>query len=327
MMMMMMMIMMVVIVIAIILVNRSRLAAAGCTGMPAVDSPQSTALDSVAAPLQVAARFAVNRRGLTADTSVFPHRLRGGLREGVAVFSFILTLLSLLQPIPAFGVSPRKSVADGVKHYNKEEFDQALTEFLAALEKSSERPEIRYDLGTALYKLQQYPQAAEALSKAAVAKNPRIAGDAWFNLGNAMFNAQKLDEAVGAYKQALKLNHKDEDAKHNLELALRMKQIQQQQPQPSQSDSTQQQKQQQQQQQKQQQEQKEQEQQQQQAQQAQTDSTRQDSSQSQPQIQRGPMSREEAEKLLQALEQDEQDAQKEKIRRMMGEPRRAEKDW
>ncbi len=238
---------------------------------------------------------------------------------------FIKTLI-IISPSVASAVSPRQSVDKGIKHYNKEEFEQALTEFLAALEKSPNRPEIRYDLGTALYKLQQYPQAAEALSKAASTNDPKIASNAWFNLGNAMFNAQKLDEAVAAYKQALKLNHRDEDAKHNLELALRMKQILEQQPNESKSDSTKQQRQQQQGQQKEQQQQKGQ-QEQQKVEQAQVDSMKQDSLKDQQEFQNSPMSREEAQRLLQALEQEEQEAQKEKILRTMGEPKRVEKDW
>lgn len=236
----------------------------------------------------------------------------------------------LLGASPVLADSPRSAAARGVKHYGKEEYDKALTEFLAGLDKSPDRPELRYDLGAALYRLQQFPQAAEAFNKAAAKKNPKVAGDAWFNLGNALFNAQKFDDAVKAYKNALLLKHDDQDAKHNLELALRARQVQQQQQQSGQDSTRQQQQQQQQgqQQQQQQQQDKEKQQEQQQAQAAQDSSgAPPDSAQQQQMEQQGPMSREEAMQLLQALEGDEQEAQKEKLIRQFGQPKQVEKDW
>ncbi|MBM3329059.1 MAG: tetratricopeptide repeat protein [Calditrichaeota bacterium] len=247
----------------------------------------------------------------------------------------ILSLIGavlLLSADALYADSPRKSASRGVEHFKREEFDKALAEFMAALDKDPSRPEIRYDLGTALYKLQQFPQAAEALSKAASSSDPKLAGNAWFNIGNALLGEQKFDEAVAAYKQALKLNHQDEDAKHNLEMALQMKQMMQQQMQ-ARSDSTGQKKDQQQNQQKSQlqQDKQSQEEEQQEPQQAMNgaDSTGQNEDEPQPEqmAERGPMSREEARKLLQALENEEQEAQKEKLKRQSGEPARPEKDW
>ena len=51
----------------------------------------------------------------------------------------------------------------------------------------------------------------------------------YYNLGNSLFKANKLNESIEAYKNALRNNPADEDAKHNLQLALRMKKQQQQQ--------------------------------------------------------------------------------------------------
>jgi len=199
---------------------------------------------------------------------------------------------------------------------------------MAGLEKAPDRPELRYDLGAALYRLQQFPQAAEAFHRAAQRKDSKIASDAWFNLGNSLFNEQKYDDAVKSYKNALILNHEDQEAKHNLELALRMKQIQQQQQQQEGDGENKQQQQQNQQQQQQKQQQKDKEQDQQQAQ-AQADSSRTppDTTSQALEESEGPMSREEAMQLLQALEGDEQEAQKQKLVRQFGEPKRVSKDW
>ena len=247
-------------------------------------------------------------------------------RQKKAVVLFILLGLGLTST-PSFAQSPRKSASKGITHYEKEEYDKALTEFLAGLEKAGDHPELRYDLGTALYRLQQFPEAAEAFDKAAQ-KNPKLAADAWYNLGNSMYEGQKYDDAVKAYTNSLKLNHDDKDAKHNLELALRAKQMQmQQQPKESQSgqDSTkQQQKENKQQQQKPKDDEKKQ--QEQQANEAQPDSSKADQPKPKPGDE-NKMSKEEAMQLLQALEGDEQDAQKEKLIRQFGEPKKVQKDW
>lgn len=231
---------------------------------------------------------------------------------------------------PAFADSPRSAASRGIKNYNQEEYDKAMTEFMFGLEKAPDKPELNYDLGTALYRLQQYPQAADAFNKAAAKKNPKVASNAWFNLGNSLFQAQKYDDAVKAYKNSLILNHDDQEAKHNLEVALRMKQVQQQQQQQQNQQDKNQQKQQQQQQKgeqnKQDQEQKQNEQKQQQAAQD-SSATPPDSSQQPQMAQNGPMSREEALQLLQAMEGDEQDAQKQKLIRQFGQPKRVSKDW
>jgi tetratricopeptide (TPR) repeat protein len=50
--------------------------------------------------------------------------------------------------------------------------------------------------------------------------NPSIAHKAWYNLGNAYFDAEEWANAISAYKQALRLKPEDMDTKINLELAL-----------------------------------------------------------------------------------------------------------
>ena len=58
-----------------------------------------------------------------------------------------------------------------------------------------------------------------------------LASAAWYNLGNALYRAQQLEQSLEAYKQALRLAPSDADAKHNLERVLEQMQQRQQQPQ------------------------------------------------------------------------------------------------
>jgi tetratricopeptide (TPR) repeat protein len=65
-------------------------------------------------------------------------------------------------------------------------------------------------LGAALFQAQQALKSAD----------PGLAAATWYNLGNALFDAQQWPEAIAAYQSALRIDPDDRDAKHNLELAL-----------------------------------------------------------------------------------------------------------
>ena len=223
--------------------------------------------------------------------------------------------------------NPRRAAAKGLDYYNSQEYDKALAEFLAGLQAAPDRNELRYDLGTALYKMEDFENAAKAFGSATGGEEQELTTDSWFNLGNAMLRGGKVDEAIASYKNALRLNHNDLDSKHNLEMALMMKKMMQQQQQQSSDgqDSTDQQQPPPEQQQTQQ---DSTGQQQQQTQAADSTSASQDSTrQAEPDEEKDGMSEEEALRLLQALESDEQEAQKEKLKRQFGQQPKAEKDW
>lgn len=244
---------------------------------------------------------------LLAAAEVIPPGRRRTLSAGTSV----LALLLVLQSNPALA-GAREQARKGVKLYHQNEYDRALAEFLAGLEMAPDRRELKYDVGAAQYKLQDYGNAARAFADAAAEKS-KLAADAWFNLGNALLKGGKPQEAVAAYKNALKINHQDRDAKYNLELALRMMQMQraqnsdqssergEQQPSPQQSQGAP----------------------------ARPDSsmTPPDSTSPEPQPPPTEMTREEALQLLQAMESDEQQAQREKMARQYGQPRPVTKDW
>ena len=69
-------------------------------------------------------------------------------------------------------------------------------------------------------------RALEDLSQAGRSKDPHLRGAASYNRGNALLQHDKLDDAIEAYKQALREDDKLEDARLNLELALRRRQNQ-----------------------------------------------------------------------------------------------------
>jgi tetratricopeptide repeat protein len=264
---------------------------------------------------------------------------------------------------------PDGDVADGNKHFAAGKFGEAEGRYRAAEKRLAREPALHFDLGAALYKLAealpagpprdaQLDAAEKELRQALDAADPRLRSSAHYNLGNTLFQRNKMGDAIEEYKRSLKLDPAREDARHNLELALRMKQEQQkkqqgqnqdqkqqqgQQQQPPQQGEQQQQGQQEQQQQQQQQQQQE-EQQQQQQQQAGQQGQDQQQQQSEPQPQQADkqqgedkkqdqppqdLSAEDEERKLDALERDSNQMRAKRAHDEAREQRRGRqvKDW
>ena len=68
----------------------------------------------------------------------------------------------------------------------------------------------------------EFQRAMEAYLEAAESGDPEWQSQAWYNLGNALMRQQQPGPAAEAYKEALRRDPLDQDAKHNLELALGM---------------------------------------------------------------------------------------------------------
>lgn len=183
-----------------------------------------------------------------------------------------------------------------------------------------------FNLGDALYRQGDPAAAQQQFERSAQeARDPADQARAYHNLGNTHLAQQRPQQAIAAYREALRRDPSDEDTRYNLAYAQRMlKQQQQQQNKEQQKQDDQEKKEQDQQQQGE--DKKEQDQQQQEQQQKPGEEGRQDPQQQAQQPQR--MSREEAERLLDALDRQERDVQ-DKVRQKLRVPVRVpiEKDW
>jgi tetratricopeptide (TPR) repeat protein len=134
--------------------------------------------------------------------------------------------------LPNFGIG---AFERGNRLYRQGKFADAATAYLDAIAHGKNTPEVHYNLGTALLQLGKYKEAEQHLKGALTSVDPIFREKVYYNLGNRFLEeargepmrrdtAQKnalLDSAVVAYKQALRLQPPDRDAKWNLELALR----------------------------------------------------------------------------------------------------------
>ena len=82
-----------------------------------------------------------------------------------------------------------------------------------------------------MYRQDKLEDAAKYYSGSAeLIKDKEAKQNAYYNLGNSLLKGNKYEESVDAYKNALKLNPKDDQSRYNLSYALsKLRQQQQQQ--------------------------------------------------------------------------------------------------
>ena len=121
-----------------------------------------------------------------------------------------LFLLTPAQPVHADFWTDLWKTKDqqGQQHFNKEEFDQAAEQF--------ENPQWQ---GSAHYQAGNYEQALSAFQQGKDAQS-------LYNQGNALAKLQRLEEAIEAYDNALKIDPELEDAKANKAILEKLKQQQ-----------------------------------------------------------------------------------------------------
>ena len=126
--------------------------------------------------------------------------------------------------IPLFALSQSKQqqlVYEGNLLYLEKKLDQALIQYSQCLQQDPNNITARFNLGVTYFRLQQLESAERIFTETALrAKEPYLKQKALYNKGVVLTQLHKLPESINAYKEALKLNPKDQDARFNLEKAL-----------------------------------------------------------------------------------------------------------
>ncbi|MDD8017375.1 MAG: tetratricopeptide repeat protein [Bacteroidota bacterium] len=206
----------------------------------------------------------------------------------------------------------RSLVSNGNHLYEKNQYSDAEAEYRKSLEKDKDLMEGSYNLGNAVYKQHRFDEAVQNYNQALSKTNDKTTqSQLYYNMGNSYLDAKQYQESINAYKNSLKLNPQDDDAKYNLSYAYKMLNQQQQQKKQQQKQNKD----------KKQDEKQQKQDQQQQKQQQQKQQQQQDLAQQQKK-----MSQEDAKRILEALKNDEKKTQK-KIRQRTPVRVNVEKDW
>lgn len=112
----------------------------------------------------------------------------------------------------------RRHVREGNSLYERQRFADAERSYRKALQKDSLSVEGAFNLGDTHYATGNFAAAEEQFRKVAERTegvSDKQKADAYYNLGNAQFQQQKLQEALESYKQSLRLDPANLESKFN----------------------------------------------------------------------------------------------------------------
>ena len=141
-----------------------------------------------------------------------------------------LFILSLLMCITSFAQNKKSFLRDGNELYTDSSYNDAEMQYRKSLEKDQDYFNASFNLADAVYKQERYEESSalfDALIDNAATKNDLA--KVYHNLGNSLTQEQKLEEAIEAYKNALRINPNDAETRHNLALSKKQKQEQERQ--------------------------------------------------------------------------------------------------
>ena len=130
----------------------------------------------------------------------------------------------LLNSVVVFAQHPNGKIRKGNTAYKDSSYSDAEQLYREALMKDQSSYEASFNMADAIYKQERYSEANSLFKALSEKTDDKIKkSESYHNLGNSLLKEQKLDEAIEAYKNALRNNPKDLDTKHNLAYAMRMK--------------------------------------------------------------------------------------------------------
>jgi tetratricopeptide (TPR) repeat protein len=113
------------------------------------------------------------------------------------------------------------AVERGLQAYEGGRYDEALRAFDEAKKELPSSAAVDFNRGNALYKLGRKDEAKDVYAKVSETERSDLKEKDYYNLGNAWAELRDAKQAIQAYRKALTLNPRDEDARHNLEVVLR----------------------------------------------------------------------------------------------------------
>lgn len=141
----------------------------------------------------------------------------------------VTVLLILISSIGFAQQNEKTIIKNGNDAYKKKDYIKAGDQYANALAKNPLNPIAQFNLGNAMYKADKKDEAINAYDKAVKQLNvPTEKGNAYYNKGVVLQNEKKLTECIDAYKKALKLAPDNEDARQNLQKALQQQKQEQQ---------------------------------------------------------------------------------------------------
>ena len=122
-------------------------------------------------------------------------------------------------------------IRSGNRYYKQKQLDQSQHQYQEAVKVAPENPTANYNLGNAQFRKNNFEEAAKSYETSTAHSTDNAGKEkSLYNQGVALAKQKKLQESIDAWKNALKLDNSDAEARENLQKALmELKQQQQQQ--------------------------------------------------------------------------------------------------
>ncbi len=189
------------------------------------------------------------------------------------------------------------AVRKGNELYKQKNYEASLQEYNKALSADPKNPLTNYNTGNAQFRNNKTDEAIQSFDNSiANSIDKPIREKSFYNKGVALSKQQKLEESIQAWKESLKLDANDMDARENLQKALmelKKKQDQQNKENKDKKDKKQ---------------------------------DQQKQQEQKPQQQQSKLNKQQVEQLLKALQQKEKELQQ-KMQKGTASPEKPDKDW
>jgi len=152
------------------------------------------------------------------------------------MFTLLISLCILVAAnLPCLAATnAKKNVKEANRLYKQGKLDEALQKYNDASVALPDSDILNFNMGTALYKKEDYEKAQDAFTKALTSDDKKLEADALYNLGNCKYKLGKLKEntdlsatvgllreSLDYYKRAVELDQKNTDARFNHEFVER----------------------------------------------------------------------------------------------------------
>ena len=121
----------------------------------------------------------------------------------------------------ACGNTPAQVNNSGHALYQAGDYTAALEAYQVAQMRSPKSAEPHYNSANALYRMEKYEDSQGIYDESLRFAKGDLRASGFFNRGNASFYRERYADAVESYEEVLRMDPTNQDAKHNLELALR----------------------------------------------------------------------------------------------------------
>ena len=148
--------------------------------------------------------------------------------KGKRRYASVILALMLVSAIPTQAQSDRSSIREGNRLFRSGKHADSEVSYRKALEKNPRNPQAAYNLGNALFAQKKDSAAVVAYqSGVQLETSAKRKAMGYHNMGVVCQSHKMFSEAIEAYKNALRLNPKDDEARYNLELCKKQQKKQQ----------------------------------------------------------------------------------------------------